>query len=113
MEDKVMELQLLRTRNIEAVIFIKRYAYGDFEMRVDINPDGTYVINAKDKWEEFEIMALPGGETSLSIKAIGITTKRAEKFTELIEQALELVKIIDNDRENIIKIETVEKPIYL
>ena len=83
----------------------KIYKYGQFKVIVDID-NNLCKIEAKDENENCDILAIDKNPATLSFPIAVVTSKNADKFLELVNQGTELLKIIDERREELIKKET-------
>jgi hypothetical protein len=98
-----MDLVLKHTRNIESVVYIKKYEYGDFKIRVDVNPDDTYFICAENKSGIFEITAANNAEPMLTSFMLALTNEMLDKFVDEVIQAKELMDIIENNKDELLR----------
>ena len=96
------ELKLIKIRDIPNVAYIKKYEYGQFKIIVDIG-DNLCKIEAEDANKNCDILAIDKDPATLSFPIAVDTSKNADKFLELVTQGTELLKIIDECREELIK----------
>lgn len=99
------ELKLIEIRDRKDFYYWKIYKYGQFKVIVDID-DNRCKIEAEDENKNFNILAIDKKPAILSFSMAMVTSKNADKFLELVNQGTELLKIIDERREELIKKET-------
>lgn len=99
------ELKLIEIRDRKDFYYWKIYKYGQFKVIVDIG-DNLCKIEAEDENENCNISAIDKNPATLSFPIAVVTSKNADKFLELVNQGTELLKIIDERREELIKKET-------
>ena len=99
----VAELKLIKIRDIPNVAYIKKYEYGEFAIRVEIIPDDTYFICAENKSGIFEITAANNAEPMLTSFMLALTNEMLDKFVDEVIQAKELMDIIENNRDELLR----------
>ena len=99
------ELKLIEIRDRKDFYYWKIYKYGQFKIIVDID-DNRCKIEAEDANKNCDILANDKDPAILSFPIAVVTSKNADKFLELVNQGTELLKIIDERREELIKKET-------
>ena len=96
------ELKLIEIRDRKDFYYWKIYKYGQFKVIVDIG-DNLCKIEAEDENKNCDILAIDKNPATLTFPIAVVTSKNADKFLELVTQGTELLKIIDECRDKLIK----------
>ena len=97
------ELKLIKIRDIPNVAYIKKYEYGELKLRVTINPDETYFIEAEDKVGALEITSANEFEAMLTAPMLAVMHNEMDEFMIKITQAKELMGIIENRKDELLR----------
>lgn len=101
-----MKLELTRVRNLKDVYYIKEYQYGLFKITVDIDiyDENKFMIQAKNNEKTCEIMLSSYDEQAvMNFPAAYITLENSEIFLESVKQGIEILKLIKENRNKLIK----------
>ena len=99
-----MDLKLIKSKDIPGVAFLKTYEYGDFQININIDESGFAEIEASDPFREIFVKAINLEPAVLCIENICLSSrKNILKLIEKLETAEQLLKVINSNRELLIK----------
>lgn len=97
--------KLISERNRPNVVHSKKYEYKDFQITLEIDPDGeNYTIVGKDTYNEIELLKLKDQLTSIHITNGNFyNINKAKKFVRQISDAIEIKEYLDENIEELLK----------
>lgn len=99
-----MELKFIKEKRIHDIAIVRTLLYGPFEIFVTIDLDGPIDIVASDKYQDVYINAINQEKAIMSISGLYLSTpEQVEKFLEKCKIAKELLELINNNRDELIK----------
>lgn len=99
-----MELKYIEEKRIHNIAIIRKFLYGPFEISVTIDLDGPIEIIASDKYQEVVIKAINHEKAIVSIEGTYLSTsKQVNEFVEKCKTASELLELINNNRDKLVK----------
>ena len=100
------ELQLIKIKDREGLYYEKDYKYGRFNISVDIDiyDANKYMIEAEDEKKNCTIMMSNYDDHAVMNFPIAyVTLKNADEFLEITKQGIEILKIINDRRADLIE----------
>lgn len=99
-----MELKFIKEKRIHDIAIIRKFLYGPFEMTVTIDLDGPVEIVATDKYQEIVVKAINDEKAIISIEGVYLSTyEQMNSFVKRCNAAAELLELINNNRDFLIK----------
>ena len=97
--------KLISERNRPNVVHSKKYEYKDFQITLEIEPDGeNYTIVGKDTYNEIGLMKFKDQVTSIHITNGNFyDINKAKEFVSRIKDAIEIKEYLDENIEELLK----------
>lgn len=100
------ELKLTKIIDRKDRYYLKKYEYGQFKMTVDIDiyDEKKFSIQAEDENKASEIIMITGDkEAHMSLPLACLDLNNADEFLKMVQEGIELLKLIKEQKEELIK----------
>ena len=99
-----MELNLIKSKRIPGIAFLKTYEFADFQININIDESGFVEIEANDRFREISVKAINNEPAVFCVENICLSSRKSIlKLIERLKTAGELLEMINSNRELLIK----------